>query len=158
MTKIKEWESYAETAVYQHINDGKTEYETVNEVNKPVKPTIQSKTCNKVGHIRVKMVVEEDDSVEKNGNNYYKSIETIQERDGGKNATSTYHQPMPDETHAPADPHGAPGNPTALGVLKNFVDQIHESINGRLKVHDILLFVLAGLSAAALVVGLIALG
>src|SRR5689334_21088483 len=96
-TRIREWNSWAETSVFQHVNDGKTTYEQVNAVNGPARPTMTAKQSNLITRVRVITSVEEDKGVhlhENGASNYFKEIETVQERDGGVNNISQHSTPI----------------------------------------------------------------
>lgn len=132
-TKVQEWTSFAETAVFQHVNDGVTEYETVNEVNRSASPTKKSKLTSLIGRVRVGITVEEDKGVHPDGRNYYKRVESFQERDGGKNETSSYSTPLapvgePTEEVPSLDPYASEsGNEHKTRTLKNMIDTLWTS-------------------------------
>ncbi len=140
---------YAETGVYQHINEnGETEYQMYNTSNEPI-TTKAAKKTNEVGRIRVEMTEVVNGGVSNDGGNYNKNVQTKQfcKNLGTPSEGRDYIQ---DSSHTIVNPKDGL---TPLQVLKNFVDNIAEDV----RQHGNWLVVLGILGGMALIAGLAAL-
>jgi len=150
-TAVQENDSYAETAVYQHVDKGQTRTKMYNSVNSPVKVDA-SEQGFLVTKVRTLVHVTEDRGVQSDTSNYEKIVSTEQVRDGNSsnNGNSTSYGPSTAATAA--DPAPAPSDGlTPLQVLKNFVDNI--AADNRLQ--WICIVALGVIAAAALVIALV---
>lgn len=143
--------SYTEIATYRHQNPGKVSIETVSSVNEPVHPSKGSQEITQVSKVRVETHVKEWKGVS-NEKVYQKDYETIQtSMDSGNIPSSSFNKTYDN----PEQPEKKGSEPSALAVVKNFLDQV----DNRLKDHQTLstvLFVALGMVAvAALVLAII---
>lgn len=122
-TMVEENDSYAETAVYQHVDKGQTRTKMYNSVNSPVKIDA-SEQGYLVTKVRTLVHVTEDRGVQSDTSNYEKVISTEQVRDGATgNGNSTSYKPTRTYDEEPKEPTYSDGL-SPLKVLKNFVDNI----------------------------------
>jgi len=125
MSRIKEKESYAEIGTFLHVDKGQARIKAYTSVNEPLKVDA-SELTKKVGKVRVRMVVEEDKSVQNDGSFYEKNVDAVQERDDGdvdhqNTRSSKVYTPQEDpdvNDTVPTNGHDK------FSVLKNFVDNI----------------------------------
>lgn len=121
MTKVKEYQSFAEIGAFLHRNDGEAYVQTYTSVNEPIKIE-GSKDAEMITKVRVNIDVEEDRGVQRrNGGGFYaKRVEASQVRDDNtvSTARTTPGAPMAAPKTAPSD------GMDKTDYLKNMHDQL----------------------------------
>lgn len=147
MAKVREYENYAEIGTFMHVNDGEAYVKSYTSANEPLRVDSAQHT-QKVGGVKVKMLVEEDNSCKKDGSFYKKTVWNEQLRDNASSPTTGY------GTHS-INTNGQPTTDnkdglTPLQVLKNFVDNIAADV----RQHTWLIVLTAIVAAVALGIAL----
>ena len=132
MGKNREYENFAEIGTFLHVNDGEAYTKSYTSVNEPLR-TDSAKLTKKVGSVKVRMLVEEDRGVQKDGSFYTKSVWNEQERDGGNSPSTGYKTTQQSEYYNDPQTQNKPVDnneiPAWGKVLKNFVDKIKDENN-----------------------------
>lgn len=143
-TAVQENDSYAETAVYQHVDKGLTKTKMYNSVNSPVRVDA-SEQGFLVTKIRTLVHVTEDRGVQSDSSNYEKVVSTEQVRDD--NSAPTTSSGGYSNNFNGNDPEVPADGLSPLKVLKNFVDNIAADLRQK----SIVLYVALAVAFAALV-------
>src|SRR3990167_5663198 len=122
---VEEPTAYAEIGAYLHKDGGKAKVKAYTSVNKPLQVDASEKT-EQIKRLRVEMRVVEDKTVDSNSF-YTKSVDAVQVNDSSPASSSGLSEsdyPSTNAGESNGDQKESKESPSALQVLKNFVDNI----------------------------------
>ena len=135
MKKPSEEEGYVEigrshVVTMQHIDNGETE--TVTKVGVNEEPTFRAAALSKkVAGMTVRVLAKEDNRVVEASQIQFasKKVKQVEDADGVSNVSSSVGQPHRFAEYTPEPPVQIEEKPSALQVLKNYVDKLADRMN-----------------------------